>query len=105
MKAVTDPAALLMRRLLRWLRWRLWIQERLQPSEWQVTLAWSALAGFLGALASIFFTALTEGAHNWFTNSTWASWSRWRSCRPGLVFSSRRSAERVRVSSCCTGNG
>ncbi|MEI6464072.1 MAG: ClcB-like voltage-gated chloride channel protein, partial [Verrucomicrobiota bacterium] len=67
--AVTDPAALLMRRLLRWLRWRLWIQERLQPSEWQVTLAWSALAGFLGALASIFFTALTEGAHNWFTNS------------------------------------
>jgi CIC family chloride channel protein len=69
MKVVTDPAALLLRRLLRLLRWRLWIQERLQPSEWQVTLFWAALAGFLGALSAIAFTTLTERVHDWFGNS------------------------------------
>ena len=47
MKAVTDPAGVLMRRLLFLLRWRVWVQERLQPSEWQVTLLWAAIAGFL----------------------------------------------------------
>ena len=56
MKVVMDPAALLMRRLLRLLRFRVWIQERLQPTEWQVTLMWAAVAGVLGALASILFT-------------------------------------------------
>ena len=70
MKAVTDPAALLMRRLLRLLRWRVWIQEKLQPTEWQVTLMWAALAGFLGALASIVFTTLTERVHDWFGSSS-----------------------------------
>lgn len=70
MKAVTDPAALLMRRLLRLLRWRVWIQEKLQPTEWQITLMWAALAGFLGALASILFTTLTERVHDWFGNSS-----------------------------------
>jgi len=70
MKVVTDPAALLMRRLLRLLRWRLWIQERLQPSEWQVTLFWAAVAGSLGALSSIIFTLLTERVHDWFGNSS-----------------------------------
>ncbi len=70
MKAVTDPAGLLMRRLLRLLRWRVWIQEKLQPTEWQVTLMWAALAGFLGALASIVFTTLTERIHGWFGNSS-----------------------------------
>ncbi len=70
MKAVTDPAGLLMRRLLRLLRWRVWVQEKLQPTEWQVTLMWAALAGFLGALASILFTTLTERIHDWFGNSS-----------------------------------
>ncbi len=70
MKAVTDPAGLLMRRLLRLLKWRVWIQEKLQPTEWQVTLMWAALAGFLGALASILFTTLTERVHDWFGNSS-----------------------------------
>lgn len=69
MRAVTDPASLLLRRVVRLLRWRLWIQERLQPSEWQSTLLWAALAGFAGALSSMFFTSLTEGAHDWFGNS------------------------------------
>ncbi|PAW67863.1 MAG: hypothetical protein B9S34_04120 [Opitutia bacterium Tous-C1TDCM] len=70
MKAVADPAALLLRRLLRLLRWRLWIQERLQPSEWQLTLMWAAVAGFLGALTSILFLTLTERIHDWFGNSS-----------------------------------
>ncbi|HEX2853575.1 MAG TPA: ClcB-like voltage-gated chloride channel protein [Opitutaceae bacterium] len=53
-----------MRKLLRLLRWRLWIQEKLQPTEWQVTLLWAGLAGFLGALSSLVFTALAEGVHS-----------------------------------------
>ena len=69
MKAVTDPAGVLMRRLLFLLRWRVWVQERLQPSEWQVTLLWAAIAGFLGALSSLLFTTLTERVHDWFGNS------------------------------------
>jgi chloride channel protein, CIC family len=46
--------------LLRLMRWRVWIQEKLQPTEWQITLLWAALAGFLGALASLIFTTLAE---------------------------------------------
>ncbi len=61
---ITDPAAL-MRRLLRLLRWRVWIQEKLQPTEWQVTLMWAAVAGVLGALAATVFTTLTERVHDW----------------------------------------
>lgn len=70
MKAVTDPAGVLLRRLLFLLRWRVWIQERLQPSEWQVTLMWAAVAGVLGALSSILFTTLTERVHEWFGDSS-----------------------------------
>lgn len=70
MRVVTDPATLLLQRLLRLLRWRLWIQERLQPSEWQITLLWAAVVGVLGALASIVFTILTERVHDWFGNSS-----------------------------------
>ncbi|MBI5691578.1 MAG: ClcB-like voltage-gated chloride channel protein, partial [Verrucomicrobia bacterium] len=70
MKTVTDPATLLLRRLMRLLWWRVWIQERLQPSEWQVTLIWAAVAGFVGAMASIVFTTLSERVHDWFGNSS-----------------------------------
>src|SRR5438128_11176789 len=66
MKVVTEPAGVLMRRLLRLLRWRVWIQEKLQPTEWQVTLLWAAVAGFLGGLASMVFTGLTEDVYDWF---------------------------------------
>lgn len=66
---MTDPAGVLMRRLLRLLRWRVWIQEKLQPTEWQVTLIWAAVAGFLGALAAMLFTTLTESVHVWFGDS------------------------------------
>jgi CIC family chloride channel protein len=70
MKAVTDPAALLLHRLLHLLRWRVWVQEKLQPTEWQITLLWAALAGFLGALSSIVFSGLTEGVHELFGQTT-----------------------------------
>lgn len=60
------PHTLILRRLLRLLRFRVWIQEHLQPTEWQVTLMWAAVAGFLGALASVAFTVLTENIYDWF---------------------------------------
>jgi chloride channel protein, CIC family len=69
MKAFPAPGGVLMRRLLRLLRWRVWVQEKLQPTEWQVTLLWAALAGFLGSLASIVFLTLTESVHTWFGTS------------------------------------
>jgi chloride channel protein, CIC family len=60
------PQARIVRRLMWLLRWRVWIQEHLQPTEWQVTLMWAAVAGFLGALASILFSTLTENVYDWF---------------------------------------
>lgn len=69
-KAANDPAGAFTRRLLRLLRFRVWIQEKLQPTEWQVTLLWAALAGFLGALAAIVFSALAERIHDWFGGSS-----------------------------------
>ena len=69
MRAVTDPAGKLLRRLLWLLRWRVWVQERLQPSEWQATLLWAAVAGVLGAFMAILFSTLTESVHDWFGSS------------------------------------
>ncbi|MBL9215749.1 MAG: ClcB-like voltage-gated chloride channel protein [Opitutaceae bacterium] len=42
-------------RLLRLLRLRLWIIEKLRPSPWQETLCWAAGAGVLGALVALGF--------------------------------------------------
>lgn len=70
MNVATDPATLLLKRLQRLLRWRLWVQEKLQPSEWQVTLLWAALAGFLGCLSSLIFAALAEGVHEMLTGTS-----------------------------------
>lgn len=70
MKVVRDPAVQLLQHLMRLLRWRLWIQEKLQPTEWQVTLLWAALAGFLGALSSLLFSVLAEGIHELLTGRT-----------------------------------
>ncbi|MBI2513536.1 MAG: ClcB-like voltage-gated chloride channel protein [Opitutae bacterium] len=55
--------------LLKLLRWRVWVQEKLQPTDWQVTLLWAAAAGVLGALAALLFTSLTEGTHRLLTGS------------------------------------
>ena len=60
----------LLERMQRLLRWRLWIREKLQLTEWQITLLWAALAGFLGAAASMVFSALAEGVHEFMTGST-----------------------------------
>lgn len=70
MSVASDSRELLVKRLQRLLRWRLWIQDRLQLSEWQVTLLWSALAGFLGCLSSLIFAALAEGVHEVLTGSS-----------------------------------
>ncbi|QYM77978.1 ClcB-like voltage-gated chloride channel protein [Horticoccus luteus] len=69
-KVVTDPATLWLRQMMRQLRWRVWLQEKLQPTEWQITLAWAALAGFLGALSSLLFASLSEGVHELLTHSS-----------------------------------
>ncbi len=65
--AVPATTTELLQRLQRLLRWRLWVREKLQLTEWQVTLLWAALAGFLGALASMIFSALAEGVHEFMT--------------------------------------
>jgi len=70
MKGTQAPHQLLMQRLLRLLRWRVWIQEKLQPSEGQLMLMWAAVAGFLGALVSILFTTFTENIYDWFGSSS-----------------------------------
>jgi CIC family chloride channel protein len=58
-----------MRRLLRLLRVRVWVAEKLQPTEWQATLLWAAIAGFFGALVALGFKAGTEGIHQLLTGS------------------------------------
>lgn len=70
MNVVTDPAKLLLARMLRLLRWRVWIQERLQPTEWQITLLWAGFVGFLGALSSLVFSGLAEGVHHLLSGSS-----------------------------------
>lgn len=51
------------------LRWRLWLLERLAPSDWQVTLAWAALIGIGGGLSSILFREAVHGLHLLLTGS------------------------------------
>lgn len=62
--------ALSQAQVLKLLRRRLWLQEKLHPTEWQQTLFWAALAGFLGAIAALAFTASTEGVHVLMTGSS-----------------------------------
>lgn len=51
------------RRLLRLLRWRLWIIEKLSPSPWQATLGYAAVAGVAGALMALLFRHGVEFIH------------------------------------------
>ena len=51
------------RRLLRLLRWRLWVVEKLRPSPWQETPAFAAIAGVLGSLAALLFRHGIEFIH------------------------------------------
>ncbi len=57
-------------RLLRLLRWRLWIAERLRPSPWQETLFWAAVAGVLGALTALVFRGGVDLIHRLLTGNT-----------------------------------
>ena len=57
-------------RLLRLLRWRLWIVEKLRPSPWQETLAYAAVAGVLGALTALLFRGGTDLIHRLLTGNT-----------------------------------
>lgn len=50
-------------RLLRLLRWRLWVLEKLRPSPWQETLALAAIVGIVGALVSIGFRHAVDFLH------------------------------------------
>ncbi len=55
--------------LMALLRRRVWLEERLRPTEWQRTLWWAGVAGVLGAGAAVLFTALSEGVHELLTGS------------------------------------
>ena len=44
-----------------------WFQERLQPSDLQITLVWAGLIGFCGAVTSIVFRVATDLLHGLFT--------------------------------------
>jgi CIC family chloride channel protein len=57
-------------RSLRRLRFWVWIQERLRPSDLQITLFWSGVIGFCGALCSIGFRAATAFVHKIVTGNT-----------------------------------
>lgn len=60
---MTDPTAArpnLNQRLLRLLKIRVWLGDIIRPSELQVTLFWSGMIGFLGALSSLLFRFLSD---------------------------------------------
>ncbi len=58
------------KRLLRLLRWRLWVLEKLRPSPWQETLCWAAVAGVLGALSALAFRSGVDLIHRLLTGNT-----------------------------------
>ena len=53
------------RRLRAWV----WLRERAQPTDLQITLAWAGIVGFAGALCSVAFRALTGVLHRALTGS------------------------------------
>ena len=57
-------------RLLKLLKLRVWIFERIQLSELQVTLAWAGVIGFTGGAASVAFRKLVQLVHWAFTQQT-----------------------------------
>ncbi|MGI9113677.1 MAG: ClcB-like voltage-gated chloride channel protein [Chthoniobacterales bacterium] len=62
----TRPTA----RLLRELKLRVWIAEKIRPSDLQVTLFWAGVIGFIGALVSHLFRLATEEVHWLLTQHT-----------------------------------
>ena len=45
------------------LKARVWFSETVRPTELQITLVWAGVIGLLGALSSVAFRRLTQGAH------------------------------------------
>ena len=70
--------------MMRRLKLRVWIAERVRPSELQITLFWAGIIGFIGALAALLFRGATEGVHWLLTQrsgdyaSTFAQLPYWR---------------------------
>jgi CIC family chloride channel protein len=55
---------------LRRLKFWVWFQERTRPTELQVTLLWSGIIGFCGAICSIAFRGATSVVHKILTGSS-----------------------------------
>jgi CIC family chloride channel protein len=72
--AITDsPGSRL--KIFRRLKFLVWFQERLRPTDLQVTLIWAGIIGFCGAVSSIAFRVATSIVHRILTGSS----------EPGLV--------------------
>ena len=72
--AITDsPGSRL--KIFRRLKFLVWFQERLRPSDLQVTLIWAGVIGFCGGVSSIAFRVATSIVHKILTGSS----------APGLV--------------------
>ncbi len=56
--------------LLKLLKLRVWIFDRIHPSEMQVTLVWAGIIGFTGGVASVLFRKLALRAHSLLTGQT-----------------------------------
>ena len=76
MKATSPPSgaetpgpARLRRYLLPLLKGRVWLGERFEPTELQITLLWAGLVGFCGGLSSILFRKATNVVHLLLTGS------------------------------------
>ncbi|HWB61224.1 MAG TPA: chloride channel protein, partial [Chthoniobacteraceae bacterium] len=52
------------------LKVRVWVSERVQPSELQVMLFWAGVIGFAGGVSSVVFRKLSQGMHWVFTGQT-----------------------------------
>ncbi|PTY03717.1 voltage-gated chloride channel ClcB [Opitutaceae bacterium EW11] len=63
------PVAALTKGVVRLLRIRVWLAEHISPSEWQITLFWAGLVGFLGGLSAIAFREGLDGLHWLLTGS------------------------------------
>jgi len=72
--AITDsPSSRL--KIFRRLKFLVWFQERLRPTDLQVTLIWAGVIGFCGGVSSIAFRVATTIVHKILTGSS----------APGLV--------------------
>ena len=67
-----DDQGIKSRWLLKLLKLRVWIFDRIQPSELQITLVWAGVIGFTGGAASVLFGKLTIAVQSVFTRQSTA---------------------------------